>query len=354
VVVIDGLSPSHWQADRDEYPFATLAELESQGVATLEAQVGGGPGHCGDGALFDSSAGLANILTGVDCRLHRVSQNEMRGVFARSSRETPTLLAVARNALGLVTGASADVSMLAWNEAWRDEPLIPALLNLEGVTAWDQPWSNLDYHRDTGKFDAAAVDQTLEAIIDWDVDVMLTHFDEVDHIGHMRGWSSPGWTKRLDKTDRRVGEILAGIRGTLPDPARAAARRAAFAQEDWLVVLVSDHGGHDAPMCHDGSCCVPGFGRCGSHDTLVGVDDRVPLMLYTMGGRRTELRALTQPVTHMDVAPTVLAWLGAEALFELAGRPGAGHVQGLTPTARIASAAPAGRIGEGGADTRSR
>jgi len=328
VVAIDGLSSREWQRHWDARPFASLRGILEQGVGTLAAQVGGGPERCGPDALFDTTVGWTNVFTGVDCAQHGVASGGQKASFYRTRREFPTFFWSARQRLGLRTAAVAGPGVLS--ESKRGEPdAARDPLAIEGERGTGESWSNLDFRRSTGGIDALAVEYTLEALFEWDVDVMLTHFDEVDHIGHMLGWGSRGWLDRLERTDRRVGSILAAIRGdasATQDAARAARRRAEFAQEDWLVVVTSDHGGHATPGCRGLDCCVPGFGRCGRHDRLPGADDRVPLLMASLGGRATPLEPLRPPVSQMDVHPTVLAWLGGEEADT--GRV-AGHVQGV-------------------------
>jgi hypothetical protein len=312
LVGIDGFSPIDFGLRRKTQPYKTLKQLAHEGRSTLDARVPGGPADCGEGAVFESAPGWANILTGRDCREHRVLRNGDTSFLRKHSAELPTLLATAHRELGLVTAAVGGDPLVSRPEATQVAGLEPSgLLAIEGFVPGGGAWTNLDAWVYTQSDDALAEETTIAAIVELDADLVFTHFDEVDHIGHMHGYGSPGWAKRLDRTDERIGRVLAAIRGQPGFAAQDASRRLAFEQEDWLIVVVSDHGGHDTPGCQGGRCCVPGFGRCGTHDRMSGVDDRVPFILWTTGGRATPLAPLQDPVSQLDVRPTVLAWLGS-------------------------------------------
>jgi hypothetical protein len=308
LVGIDGFSPVDFGLRRKRHPYAALQQLAHQGRSTLDARVPGGPALCGEEGRFESAPGWANILTGRDCRDHGVTHNDETAFLREHIDRLPSLLATAHRELGLVTAAVGSFPPLSSAPALHGMGLEPySLLGIEGFEPGDDQWSNLDGWIFTRGVDSLAETATIEAIVRLDADLVFTHFDEVDTIGHMRGYGSKGWAKRLDRTDERIGRVLAAIRG---EGTEAESRRRAFEQEDWLIVVISDHGGHDTPGCHDGSCCVPGFGHCGNHDVVTGVDDRVPFVVASMGGLATPLAPLQEPVSQLDVRPTILAWLG--------------------------------------------
>lgn len=127
-----------------------------------------------------------------------------------------------------------------------------------------------------------------------DPDVLFLHFDAPDYAGHRYGFSrfSPPYMRAIRRTDARVGEVLAAL-----------ASRAARDGEEWLILGVTDHGGtlrhhgEDVPACR-----------------------RVPLIVAgdaSIAGLSLEGAAL------VDVAPTVLSFLGIEAEpgWNLDGRP---------------------------------
>lgn len=67
-----------------------------------------------------------------------------------------------------------------------------------------------------------------------DPDVMFLHFDDVDGAGHGSGFSpdNPTYISAIEQTDLHVGGVLEAVRN-----------RSTYAQEDWLVLVTTDHGG---------------------------------------------------------------------------------------------------------------
>lgn len=66
------------------------------------------------------------------------------------------------------------------------------------------------------------------------VDAAFVYFGEVDSIGHGYGFhpKSPRYTAGIEVIDKQIEQILTAIR-----------QRPRFAQEDWLVMIATDHGG---------------------------------------------------------------------------------------------------------------
>lgn len=66
------------------------------------------------------------------------------------------------------------------------------------------------------------------------VDVMFVHLDNVDHAGHSTGFTpdNPKYIKAIEKTDKNVGRIV-----------KALKKRKNYANENWLILVSTDHGG---------------------------------------------------------------------------------------------------------------
>lgn len=64
-------------------------------------------------------------------------------------------------------------------------------------------------------------------------DILFVDFDDVDHAGHSYGFSSgiPQYVSSIKTTDTYIGEIVAAMKN-----------RPSYNNEDWLVVLTTDHG----------------------------------------------------------------------------------------------------------------
>lgn len=122
---------------------------------------------------------------------------------------------------------------------------------------------------------------------------LFVHFDEVDGAGHSCGSSGACYQKEIQEVDLLVGRLLAAIQ-----------RRDTFADEDWQVILTSDHG--HTPQ--------------GGHGGQSSLEKRIP---FVVSSRHVEAgpiaAASTSIVSHADVAPTVLEHFGVELSSRFAG-----------------------------------
>lgn len=116
----------------------------------------------------------------------------------------------------------------------------------------------------------------------------FVHFDETDAAGHRHGWMSDEYLAAVGIADQALGTILDTI-----DASGLAGSTAVF--------VTSDHGGERDSH---------GVGR-GETSWLIPFICRVP-------GRATG--RIEGPVTHLDLAPTVLALLGLPAPAGARGR----------------------------------
>jgi len=255
VIGIDGL-----RADalaRAKVP--ALDALRAQGLSTVAART-----QLDAPAL--SGPGWATVLSGVLPPKHGVRDNDG---FARHDHRFPSFLARAQAA-----GRRAEAAV-----HWK--PLAASWLAGEAL----------------GDVRAIADD---EAVLDaacrmagGEARLLFVHFDDVDLTGHASGFSldNPRYLAALEATDARIERLLAVVRA-----------RPRFADERWLVVVVSDHGGDGA-----------------QHGPKDAPNQTIPLVLSGAIAARGELGAATQA----DVAPTVLAHLGVpiDPAWQLDGRP---------------------------------
>lgn len=129
--------------------------------------------------------------------------------------------------------------------------------------------------------DRASAEQAIAAIEAGRMDLGFLYFHHLDDMGHAHGFhaSVPEYVAQWEVIDGHIGRVMDAIRRR--DPAR----------EDWLVLLVTDHGG-----TIDG-----GHGR--------DIDEHriVPMVAW---GRGVARGRWLETVNQVDVAPTVLAHLG--------------------------------------------
>ncbi|MCP4121282.1 MAG: hypothetical protein GY751_05975 [Bacteroidetes bacterium] len=69
---------------------------------------------------------------------------------------------------------------------------------------------------------------------DFDLDFMFLCFNDVDEAGHFTGFSptNSNYTNAATETDARVGQVIEAVRS-----------RTTFADENWLIMITTDHGG---------------------------------------------------------------------------------------------------------------
>ena len=212
-----------------------------------------------------SGPGWTSILTGVDSDKHLVVEN---GGYGDRDGRWPTMLRRAHDA-GLPTATA-----IHW---------IPIQSSVIEDGAVNEVTIGTD----------ALVTQGMEqALEEGDYDLHFVHLDDVDGAGHRFGFD-PEKTEYLEAI--RVAD------GYLSRLLAALARRATRDQEDWLIVVTSDHGG--VGTSHGGE----------------GVEHRaVPLIIAGDGviaGEFTGASAVPGDldagfVSHLDVHPTVMQYLG--------------------------------------------
>ena len=133
-------------------------------------------------------------------------------------------------------------------------------------------------------------------------DLYFVQLDEVDGAGHDYGYSprSQGYLRKIEEADHRIGEIL--------DAVDARPR-----WEDWLLCLVSDHGGI-------------GTGHGGS------TPEEQTILFIVAGAaiaRKGEIPvSVCGPPQIVDVVPTIAEFLGAQAEGHWDGRSHLGRSLG--------------------------
>jgi predicted AlkP superfamily pyrophosphatase or phosphodiesterase len=114
-------------------------------------------------------------------------------------------------------------------------------------------------------------------------DFIFIYFGTVDAVGHDYGWMSADYLAQLERVDVGLGSVLAEL------------------GDDCAVVVQADHGGHDR-----------------DHGEPIPEDLTVPWLVAGPGIRRGH--RITQPVTHLDTAPTIARLLGLAPAPQWEGR----------------------------------
>lgn len=120
-----------------------------------------------------------------------------------------------------------------------------------------------------------------------DVDALFVQFDNVDHAGHKTGFSPTNkkYLKSIEKTDKKIGKIL-----------KALEKRKNYHNENWLVIVSTDHGGSGT-----------NHGESTPEHTTI---------FYIASGKDVEKGEIKKQVNVIDVAVTALKHLDIEVKNE--------------------------------------
>lgn len=210
-VGIDGVRPDALQVASTP----NMDALAANGVITYNAFAGGVLGTATQQVTY-SGPGWSSLLTGVWTNKHGVTNNSFTGqnfqnyphFFRRVKEEVPTAFVSS-----IVHWSPIDTSIVEGSK-------------LAGV-------EYADYRNIQGS-DAGVASTAVTQLGLTDPDVMFLHFDDVDHAGHAYGYSTtvPQYVAAIEQVDTHIGTVLAALQS-----------RAQYAQEDWLIIVSTDHGG---------------------------------------------------------------------------------------------------------------
>jgi predicted AlkP superfamily pyrophosphatase or phosphodiesterase len=125
-------------------------------------------------------------------------------------------------------------------------------------------------------------------------DAIFVHFEDVDITGHTFGFSptSPQYIKMIETIDGYVGQVV-----------RAMHSRIHYAEENWLVIVTTDHGGHST-----------------THGQDIPEDRTIFIIVSGPDAARGEIEP---PPGIVDVAATALTHLNVpiDPAWQLDGKP---------------------------------
>lgn len=147
-----------------------------------------------------------------------------------------------------------------------------------------------------GPADSLSAARAADLLATSDVDAAFVYLGDVDEVGHAHGSFSPEYRAALETADGQVRQVLDGLR-----------RRPRYDEEDWLVLVSTDHGRRDD----------------GGHG---GTSDLERTIFVLASGPSIRPGGFDTPPEIVDVAVTALAHLGIPAD---AGWGLDGHVIGL-------------------------
>lgn len=140
--------------------------------------------------------------------------------------------------------------------------------------------------------DKKVTKRVVEVLSKENPDVVFVQLDDVDHAGHAHDYliDSPKYVKAIRKADGQVGKMV-----------KAIEMRSTYKNEDWLIIVSTDHGGSNFTHGKD----IP------EHTTI----------FYIASGNATK-KGEIYDVNVVDVCTTALAHLGVkiEAEWNLDGK----------------------------------
>ncbi len=195
IIGIDGCRPDALLACKAPH----LRGLIQNGAFSDKAQTGD---------ITVSGSGWGSLLTGVWREKHGVRGNDFK---LSNFAEFPDMLARVKKA----RPDNFVASIVHW------APIQQQIVKKADVTT-------------AYKTDALVAKAACQLLNEKNPDVLFIHFDEVDGAGHKHGFNPKlkQYLDAIEKTDEYVGTLL-----------KALENRQTYAQEDWLILVSTDHGG---------------------------------------------------------------------------------------------------------------
>lgn len=217
-----------------------------------------------------SGTGWSSLFTGVERDKHGVYDNSFSG---KNYTAYPDVLSrIEQAAPGKNTAVALSWSPLATQIPWKA----------------DQVYDSADN-------DANTKSKAVTWLRDPGIDVVLVDFNNPDNAGHANAYfnrDTAGYTAAIRVIDGYIGELMAAVKA-----------RPTYANEDWLIIVGTDHGG----SIHHG------------HNTP---EDRKTLIAFSGESvPNLGLEPLRLAPRQVDVAPSILAHLGLPVPAAIDGRP---------------------------------
>lgn len=228
-----------------------------------------------------SGPGWSSILTGVWADKHGVNDNKFVGgkyedfphFFVRVKEQLPN---------------ARTVSHVTW------EPIFKHITKGADVSVNYEEKAHTVAAYDG--YDNAAVAASVKELREGNPAALFCYIGQVDIAGHTHGFhpTVPEYISAIERADKLVGQLTAAMKG-----------RKTFADEDWLVIVVSDHGGK-------------GKGHGGGHKS-----PEILNSFLIVSGAAAERGVVAEQAFLVDAPVTALVHLGVKLKDEwkLDGKP---------------------------------
>ena len=223
-----------------------------------------------------SGPGWSSILCGVWADKHGVQDNTFKG---RKYDAYPHFF----NRLKEASPQSYTASLVTW---------IPIQQFI--VSSADIGKMFIPLNGDYVKADAQASKSTVKVLAEQNATALFYYIGQVDEAGHKHGFhpSVKEYIEAIETADKHVGEVVAAVRA-----------RPKFADEQWLILVTSDHGGK-------------GTGHGGGHK-----EPEILNSFLIVSGAAAKRGKLEEQTYLVDVPCTALSYLGKlDPAWQLDGR----------------------------------
>ena len=143
--------------------------------------------------------------------------------------------------------------------------------------------STMDYNELHSTYDGSVAQGAADYMSTQNLDVLFLDFDDVDIAGHSYGYSPEAnqYINAIENVDEYIGWVI-----------NAMENRPTFQNEDWLVMITSDHGGIDY-----------------SHGGQTIEERQIPIIL---SGSLVSVETLPEQSYLTNMVPTLLHYFGIE------------------------------------------
>lgn len=218
-----------------------------------------------------SGPGWSSILTGVWADKHGVHDNSFQG---KNYEDFPHIFARLKE----VRPEAFTASVVDW---------IPIQTNI--VSGADIGTISPPINNDYVPADAEGAKMISKILTEKDPTFVFYYIGQVDETGHKYGFhpTVKEYIEAIERADQHVGEVLAAMES-----------RKTFEDEEWLVLVTSDHGGK-------------GLGHGGGHQ-----EPEILNSFSIVSGAGAKRGKIEEQVYLVDVPYTALEWLAGEPKAE--------------------------------------
>ena len=126
-------------------------------------------------------------------------------------------------------------------------------------------------------------------------DFNFIHLDDIDHAGHAVGFGEK-YSKALQKVDDQIGELLSVV-----------GKREKRFKEDWLVILVTDHGRDIKGKGHGNQTLT-------EKTIFVGMNKKGTSFFNAISNKKSisSIKELEKLIPQTSIVPTILKYLNIE------------------------------------------